>query len=72
MAGLSYVGPEPTADASVVTKDWVTAQISSGGETTIVQGSVNGTPTQLTLWTGTAAQYSAVSPKVATTVYIVT
>lgn len=37
-----------------------------------VAGSSNGTAADLTLWTGTAAQYAAVSPKLATTVYIVT
>ena len=37
-----------------------------------VQGSVNGTPSSLTLWTGTAAQYAAIGTKSASTVYIVT
>jgi hypothetical protein len=37
-----------------------------------VQGSINGTSTTLTLWTGTAAQYAAIGTKSSTTVYIVT
>lgn len=34
-----------------------------------VAGSVNGTATGLTLWTGTAAQFAAVTPKSPTTIY---
>lgn len=37
-----------------------------------VNGSANGTPTALTLWTGTAAQYAAIGTKSSTTVYVVT
>lgn len=37
-----------------------------------VGGSVNGTDTALTLWTGTAAQYAAIGSKDSNTVYIVT
>lgn len=37
-----------------------------------VTGSNNGTPANLTLWTGTAAQYAAITTKSSTTVYIVT
>lgn len=37
-----------------------------------VLGSNNGTPATLTLWTGTAAQYAAITTKSSTTVYIVT
>ena len=37
-----------------------------------VQGSANGTPSTLTLWTGTAAQYAAIGSKSSTTVYFVT
>ena len=37
-----------------------------------VLGSTNGTPTTLTLWTGTAAQYAAITTKSSSTVYIVT
>jgi len=36
-----------------------------------VLGSSNGTPTTLTLWTGTAAQYAAIGSKSSTTVYVV-
>ena len=38
----------------------------------LVAGSDNGTPTSLTLWIGSEAEYAAVSPKVSTTVYVVT
>lgn len=38
----------------------------------LVQGSVNGTSTTLTLWTGTAAQYAAIGSPDSATVYIVT
>jgi len=37
-----------------------------------VQGSSNGTPTTLTLWKGTQAQYDAIGSKDANTVYVVT
>jgi hypothetical protein len=37
-----------------------------------VAGSSNGTATNLTLWVGTAAQYTAIASKSATTVYVVT
>lgn len=37
-----------------------------------VAGSVNGTGTSLTLWTGTAAQYAAIGTKDSNTVYVVT
>ena len=36
-----------------------------------VLGSSNGTPTTLTLWTGTAAQYAAIGSKSSTAVYVV-
>lgn len=39
---------------------------------TAVGGSNNGTPTSLTLWIGTAAQYAAIGTKDSNTVYIVT
>lgn len=42
------------------------------GKPAVVSGSVNGTPTSLTMWTGTAAQYAAISTPDANTVYIVT
>lgn len=38
----------------------------------VVVGSVNGTATALTLWTGTSAQYTALGSYSSTTVYIVT
>lgn len=41
-------------------------------DTSTVLGSVNGTPTALTLWTGTSAQYAAIGTKDANTVYVVT
>jgi len=37
-----------------------------------VQGSVNGTATTLTVWTGTATQYAAIVTKDSNTVYVVT
>lgn len=37
-----------------------------------VAGSVNGTSTSLTLWTGTEAQYAAIGTKNPATVYVVT
>lgn len=37
-----------------------------------VVGSVNGTSTSLTVWTGTAAQYAAIGSKDANTIYFVT
>lgn len=37
-----------------------------------VTGSVNGTGTTLTLWTGTAAQYAAIGTKDSNTIYVVT
>jgi hypothetical protein len=37
-----------------------------------VKGSAAGTPTALTLWTGTKAQYDAITAKSATTIYVVT
>lgn len=37
-----------------------------------VTGEVNGVPTPLTLWMGNVAQYSAISPKDPSTIYIVT
>jgi hypothetical protein len=37
-----------------------------------VKGSVAGTPTALTLWTGTKAQYDSIGTKSATTIYVVT
>jgi hypothetical protein len=42
------------------------------GSDTLVDGSVNGTPTALTLWTGTQTQYDAITTPDPTTVYIVT
>ena len=41
-------------------------------DTHTVAGSVNGTPTALTLWTGTQAQYDAIGSKSSTTVYVAT
>lgn len=37
-----------------------------------VAGSVNGTATNLTLWTGTQSQYDAIGTKSSTTVYVIT
>lgn len=37
-----------------------------------VVGTVNGTPTSLTVWTGSAAQYAAIGSKDANTLYFVT
>ncbi len=45
---------------------------SSLGLGTFVDGSVNGSPTSLILWTGTVAQYNAIGSKNSNTVYIVT
>lgn len=40
--------------------------------TKVVSGSVNGAPTALTLWIGTAAQYAAIGTKDPHTVYVCT
>lgn len=56
-----------------------TLAVASGGTgattlagAAITVGSVNGTATGLTLWTGTAAQYAAIGSKNGNTVYVVT
>jgi len=62
------------ADGTIVDADISTSAgiaVSKLG-TGKVTGSVNGTATTLTLWTGTAAQYAAIGTKDSNTIYVVT
>ncbi|ORA77172.1 hypothetical protein BST28_18810 [Mycolicibacter kumamotonensis] len=61
--GLSNV--DNTSDADKPLSDAATTALSEK-----VTGSVNGTATGLTLWTGTAAQFAAVASKDPSTVYV--
>jgi len=59
-----------TTDNQVLTNK--TISISDNTITGAVQGSVNGTTTSLTLWTGTQAQYNAIGSKDNNTIYVIT
>jgi hypothetical protein len=73
VSNLFYVGSHPEAEAAVVTREWVLNAITSGGlDVKMVGGEVNGVPTSLTLWVGTAAQYAAIAVKSGSTIYVVT
>ena len=73
MSNLFYAGSHPESEASIVTREWVLNAITAGGvDVTMVGGEVNGVPTELTLWVGTAAQYAAVVSKPISTIFVVT
>jgi hypothetical protein len=77
--GYAFRGPEGPAGADGAPGDQgpqgepgTTSWTGITDKPNIVVGSNNGTPTDLTLWVGTAAQYAALSSKDSSTVYAVT
>jgi hypothetical protein len=65
--------PTVTPNVGTVTSVDGVAPVSGNVPLMAVKGSNAGTPTAaLTLWAGTAAQYSAIATKSPTTIYVVT
>lgn len=75
-AAIPTLNQNTTGTASNVTGTVAVANGGTGATTlagaAITVGSSNGTPTGLTLWVGSAAQYAAIGSKSSTTVYVVT
>lgn len=68
-ATVSYTGGTVTPTGTQI---WALSGSDRISNSNKVVGSNNGTPTKLTLWTGTTAQYAAIGTKDANTVYVVT
>ena len=71
-SGTGTLAWNPTANRTLTLPNTTDTIAVAADLTNKVAGSANGTPTALTLWTGTQAQYDAVGTKNSATVYVVT
>lgn len=71
-SGTATVADLSSAGRALIDDADASAQRTTLGLGAAVLGSANGTPTALTLWTGTQAQYDAIVSKDTNTIYIAT